>query len=178
MTRRNCSGVSRVAGKAVPTPGVVDEDVDPPEGVESGVYELLTVLRDGDIGGDRDGPTPGGLHGLGRGGQQIHPTSAESDICARFGQALGERHSEAGRSPRHYRYPVVQPEPVQNAHGRSPRPLQRFRASGHVTCWQGTTVDGTAGFSGVPVRTWFPSFRAMVREHFAGRRDSDFDHLH
>ena len=120
MTLRNSSGVlarGRVGGADA---GVVDEDVDAPELLHRGVDERLAVLGLGDVGGDGDRLAPRLLDELLGLLELLHAPRPERDVGPRLGQRLGERHAEPRRRPRHDRHLVVQPEPVQHAHARSP----------------------------------------------------------
>ena len=77
ITDRNCSGVSRVAGTAVPTPAFVDEDVDSAERLHGGVDLGAAVLWTGHVGAYGDGPTTGVFDQLAGGGQPILSTRGQ-----------------------------------------------------------------------------------------------------
>ena len=96
MTCRNCSGVSRVAGTAVPMPGVVDEYVDPAELVHRRVDQRLARLGGGDIGLHGDGAAAGALHERGGVREPVDTPGAEDDVGAGLGERLGEGDAESG----------------------------------------------------------------------------------
>lgn len=97
MTERNCPGVSLVAGAAVPTPALFDQDVDPAELVHRGADEARAVIRIGDVGTHGDSAAAFGLDELARAGQPVFPAGRNHEIGTRLRERLGESDAEAAR---------------------------------------------------------------------------------
>ena len=110
MTWRNCSGVSRVAGTAVPTAGVVDEDVDLAELLDGLVDDALAVLGNRDVGLHGDAAAAERLDALAGVLEAFDAARADRDVGAGLGQPLRERDAEPRRCAGHDRHLAVQPE--------------------------------------------------------------------
>ncbi len=94
MTCRNSSGVSRVAGTAVPTPGVIDENVYPTELVDRTADEFPAVVRASDVRPHAD-RTPTGLLNRALGGlQPIDTPRPESNVRTCFRKSLRDGGAE------------------------------------------------------------------------------------
>ena len=121
MTSRNCSGVSRVAGTAVPTPALLTRMSTRPNCSIAASTSAVARLRVGDVGGDGDRAPAGALRPALRLLEPVGAAGAEHDVGAGLGQRLRERHAEARRGAGHDRDSTVEPEPVEDgglgAHG-------------------------------------------------------------
>ena len=117
MTCRNCSGVSRVAGTAVPMPALLTRMSTRPNSAIAASTSAWHVLGVGDVGGDRERPATGVAHQLGGLLEPVDPAGAEHHVGAGLGQRLRERDPEAAGGAGDDRHLVVEPEQVE--HGRS-----------------------------------------------------------
>ena len=182
ITLRNSSGVSRVAGTAVPIAGVVDQHVGRAELGDRPLDDALAVLGHGDVGLDRDAAAAVGLHALLGLLEAVGAAGADGDVGAGLGEAVGERDAEAGGGAGDDRHLVVEAEAVQEGHGR-----QRMEGSAvmarPVTLFTGQWADmpiaelaakcGEWGFDGLELASWGDHFdvaRALSDDGYCAER--------
>jgi hypothetical protein len=72
------------------------------------------VLRQCDVGGDRNRSPAGLRDNRARRFETLHAAGREHEVCPRLGQRLGERHAQARGGPGHDRDFVVEAEPVKH----------------------------------------------------------------
>ena len=100
MTCRNCSGVSRVAGTAVPMPALLTRTSTRPNSLiaasTSAVHESGSATSVATARARRRRPRRGG-----RVREPVRTPGAEHDVGAGLGERLGERDAEPGGGPRH-----------------------------------------------------------------------------
>ena len=119
MTWRNCSGVSRVAGTAVPMPALLTRMSTRPNSAIAASTSAVQDVGVGDVGGHRQRPAPGRPHQRGGLLEPVGAPGAEGDVGAGLGEALGEGHAEAAGRAGDHRDLAVEPEQVGDGHGRS-----------------------------------------------------------
>src|SRR5664280_810712 len=105
MTCRNCSGVSMLAGTAVPMPALLTRMSTRPN---SSIARRTSALQS---------------------------SGTATSVGAGLGQRLGERHPEAGGGSGDYRNLAVEPEPVQKRHAGQSSALTRVGTTGSAGCF-------------------------------------------
>ena len=100
MTSRNCSGVSFVAGYAVPMPALLTRMSTRPNSLIAGVDQRAAVLGLGDVRAHGDHAATERLDGLARVLQLLGAPGAEHDVGARLGERGGEGRRPARRRRR------------------------------------------------------------------------------
>ena len=127
MTRRNCSGVSRVAGTAVPTPALLTSTSTRPSSVIAASTSAWQSSGEATSVSATTHPASGCAHQVGGLLEPVDPAGAEHHVGAGLGERLREGHPEAARGAGHDRHPVVETEQV--GHGRHGRTLLAPEAS-------------------------------------------------
>ena len=95
-------------------PGVVHQDVHPPECFSRGADQRLAVIRVGDVGTDRQRVAAHRLHQRAGVGQSLLAPRAEHHVGARLGEGMGERDAEAAGRAGDDGDPVVESEAVED----------------------------------------------------------------
>ena len=117
MTWRNCSGVSRVAGTAVPMPALLTSTSTRPNSAIAAATSA--VQTPGRPRRWRRRRAAAGVADQGRGVlEPVDAPGAEHHVGARLGQCLGEGDAEAAGGAGHDRDLAVEPEQVGDRHGR------------------------------------------------------------
>jgi hypothetical protein len=70
--------------------GVVDQDIDPAERLHCRVHQSQALLRDADVGGDRQCFAAGGFDERRGLGQPVDAARAQYDVRTGLGERLGE----------------------------------------------------------------------------------------
>ena len=119
MTLRNCSGVSRVAGTAVPTPALLTRMSTRPN---SSIAASTSAWHDSGSAtsvATRERPAAGRLDERRGVGEPVGAAGAERDVGAGLGQRLGEGDAEAGGGAGDDRDLAVEAEQVADVRGGS-----------------------------------------------------------
>ena len=117
MTERNCSGVSRVAGTAVPMPALLTRTSTRPNVSIASSTSRWHCVGVGHVGGHRVHAPAGGAYGLGHRLELVDPPRAEDHVGPRLGERVGERDAQAAGGAGDDDDLVVETEEVQEAHG-------------------------------------------------------------
>ena len=123
MTSRNCSGVSRVAGTAVPMPALLTRMSTRPNSSMASATRSVHDCGSATSVRGRQRAAAGGLDERGGVGEPVHPAGAERDVGAGLGQALRERDAQPAGGAGHDGDLPVEPEQVGNhavGHARDP----------------------------------------------------------
>ena len=128
ITRRNSSGVSRVAGTAVPTPALLTSTSTRPSSRHGLLDHARAVLGQRDVGGDGQAAAAERLDALGGLLQAVGAAGADGDVGARLGEADGERGAEAGGGAGDDGDLAVEPEAVEDGHGAARYHRRRHEA--------------------------------------------------
>ena len=130
MTCRNWSGVSRVAGTAVPMPALLTRTSTRPSSSIAALDQVGARVGVGDVGLDRQRAATGLLDQPRGVGEPVDPAGAERHVGAGLGQTLRERDTEAARGAGDDRDLAVEAEHVGDSHGRHPRAARESRCPG------------------------------------------------
>ena len=117
ITDRNCSGVSRVAGTAVPTPALLINTSTRPKVCIAASTSAWPWLGHADVGRDGQRLAATGLDERRGVGQSLDAARPQHDVGAGLGEGLGKRHTEPGRGAGHDHHFVVESKRIKNAHG-------------------------------------------------------------
>ena len=118
MTCRNCSGVSRVAGTAVPIPALLTSTSTRPNSAIAGLDQRRARLGSATSVADRQRPAAGARTQCGGLLEPLHAPRAERDVGAGLGECLGERDAQPAGGAGDDGDLAVEAEQVGDRHGR------------------------------------------------------------
>ena len=150
MTWRNCSGVSRVAGTAVPMPALLTSTSTRPSSCIAASTSALARLGVGDVGLHGERPAAGGLDERRGLLEPVDPAGAEHHVGAGLGEGLGERDAEPGGGAGDDRHLAVETEQVEHGHGQLLRQEAGQAAGQQVRRWRACQALAHHVVDGVP----------------------------